>query len=843
MSTKPSQEWLDKYKETLVPEMFVNVSYHSTKASMQDDATPTSSNKVPFSNVAKIVNLDADAGPKYGTFEPNLCVLDGTCKVVPQAPYFTSTRCGYVSSYFVDDTSHSAIVLFTFKSAQNEEINGISIQWSSLFSEFASSFTLTAKNGTNVLLEKTVEGNTDIESFTEFKVSGFDSISIKVLKWCIPNRRARIELVEFGRKITFSKKDLLSYTHESKRDPISGQLSKDSISFSVYNSEQRWNPINPEGFYGYLYERQEVTVKYGMELESGIEWINGGKFFLSGWNVPSNGISASFEARDALSFLIDTEYTGRKYGTLYEMCYDALELLHVSGISYYISSELKNYNTDITSESSSYKNSDILQMAANAAGMALYQTRDGQIRIERIPYAVTDSTEIQEIQEINNYKYPEISYSSKIKNVSCKIGNETTFYPLNESVIGATQSVSNSMLTSDILAQSKNALTESYALLSNRRKATLEYRASPHNDAFDVFRLNHQFGYSSNLLATDIKYTFNGAFRGTVEGYMIENVSSVVLSQTTASIGYGEYVDVTATLVPSTEDSPAISWSASVADIVTLTILSSSAGRSTCRIGWNQKGSVTVTASVSGVSVSVSVECAQSAISQLAEGVSVYINHNGALTEYVVAKHDYESGLNGTGKTLLVSKNVDGTSAWNSSNQNTYANSTIDKLLNGDYLNDFSASMRAKITATKFYYTPGYSVSTSVSTLSRRVFLLSLSELSDGLKGYSGFNQEGTQLPCYKLLVQAPLLSSGGAYGKYQWTRTCVTDATKVDYPSSSNGQLSGMVSYLSSDESFDNKEHGYPEIEQVKTAWSFRAAFTIPETTELHADGSLIEE
>jgi hypothetical protein len=112
------------------------------------------------------------------------------------------------------------------------------------------------------------------------------------------------------------------------------------------------------------------------------EWVSGGMFFLSEWSVPANSIEASFQARDAFLYLSSTKYTGRKYGTLYEMCYDALELLEADEITFDISDELKDYSTDITSDESTYHNSDILQLAANAAGMALYQTRDGMDRVQ-----------------------------------------------------------------------------------------------------------------------------------------------------------------------------------------------------------------------------------------------------------------------------------------------------------------------------------------------------------------------------------------------------------------------------------------------------------------------------
>ena len=321
-----------------------------------------------------------------------------------------------------------------------------------------------------------------------------------------------------------------------------------------------------------------------MDLDGETEWINGGKFYLSNWNTPSNGITASFEARDALVFLSDSPYTGRKSGTLYEMCYDALELLDVTGISYFINESLKNYSADFSSANSSYKNSDVLQLAANAAGMALYQTRDGQIRIDWVPFSPEDKNSIYEITEMNDFEYPEISFSNKLKNISYSVNNASKTYPAGATGDGATQSISNALLSDSIIAQPKNALTESYKVLSNRRTATLSYRASPHNDALDFVKLNHQFGYSSNLLITDVKYTFNGCFKGSVTGYMIEDVSSLQLDRSEIYLHPSDVITLTATLTPASADSPVIIWNASPSGIVELNVAKNERGVSVCNV-------------------------------------------------------------------------------------------------------------------------------------------------------------------------------------------------------------------------------------------------------------------
>lgn len=600
----PSQAWLDKFNDTLVPEEFVEISYNSTEPGVQEDATASATAQVPFGNIENTTKELDRVLTKYATGETNLHVLDGSFRLLPDSvPYADA---GFISQTLVSDSSHPRIIL-SFGSVHTRAVPGLTVVWSSMMNEWAAKFKLTAYKGTAVVSTITVSNNRSVYSETEWEIYGYDSIAIDILEWSIPNRRARIEWIMVGLHKVYSKKDLVSYTHTSSRDPISAQLPKDSIEFSLDNSQKTWDAINPRGMFRYLYERQEVDVRYGMDVDGETQWINGGKFYLSEWSVPSNGLEASFTARDALEFMMTSNYTGRKTGTLYQMCYDALETLPSNVPSFYISEELKEYSTDISSEKTSYKNSDILQLAANAAGMALYQTRDGHIRIERVNLTAEEGTEVYEIPVINNFQWPEISFASRVKNVSCNVNGKEHLYPEGSNAEGVTQTVSNELLTEAMLVKSKNSITEAYAMLANRKKVELEYRASPHIDAFDHVKFNHNFGYASSVFVTESKYQYTGCFKGTISGYVLADVSSVSLSSSSLSLIYNEPKVLTAELLPYDPDLPTVSWCASPEGIVTLRVLTNESGKSTCEVKYNRKGNATVSAYVGSVSSSIPV--------------------------------------------------------------------------------------------------------------------------------------------------------------------------------------------------------------------------------------------
>lgn len=151
-------------------------------------------------------------------------------------------------------------------------------------------------------------------------------------------------------------------------------------------------------------------------------------------------------------------------------------------------------------------------------------------------------------------------------------------------------------------------------------------------------------------------------------------------------------------------------------------------------------------------------------LGDIAEGSIVKLNESGSPVEFYVAKHDYESGLNGTGRTLVVRKDCYDIRAWHSSSVNAYASSAINSWLNSTYKNLLDADIRGVIGTTKIKYTPGNGNNT-VGTLERAIFLLSATELNDSA---SWFNVEGTPLEIASYLRIAYM--DGAAY--VQWTRS-----------------------------------------------------------------------
>lgn len=194
-------------------------------------------------------------------------------------------------------------------------------------------------------------------------------------------------------------------------------------------------------------------------------------------------------------------------------------------------------------------------------------------------------------------------------------------------------------------------------------------------------------------------------------------------------------------------------------------------------------------------------------------GSIIKLKENGTLVDFYVAKHDYESSLNGSGRTLVVRKDTYDDRVWDSGNVNAYASSDLDSWFNSTYKNMLDADIRSLIGTTKIRYTPGNGNNT-VGTLERAIFALSLTELG---QSHTYANTEGSALPIASTLRIA--YRNGSA--TTQWTRSPNTDNTNYAWGLDSNGYIG----------------NGY-----CNGSGGSRPAFTLPSSLYVSDDGTVFQ-
>lgn len=409
------------------------------------------------------------------------------------------------------------IITLNFSQSYPETLPGITITWSTVYGEWAKKFRVTAYHSDRAIFTKTMEGEAT-QTILEGDIGGYDKITIEVLEWSTPQRRARIESVFLGIEKTYVKKDLISYTATMFVDPLSASLPKSEITFELDNRDGKFNLDNLKGEGRYIMERQEVNVRYGYKLEGATEWIPGGTYYLSEWDAPQNGITATFTARDALEFMGDA-YTGPSEGTLLEIAEAALEQANLPKMSdgtdrWSLSSSLANIQAPAGLDLSKQTVAEVLQYAANAGCCVFYQDRSGRLHIEARSSAMTDYP----IDRFVSYAYSDISLSKQLKSVNVNNGQ----FELAVGLKGETQPISNPLISD---RQAPNVAAWAADYLQNRRTLSGSYRADPRLDPLDMVQSQNKFA-NTTVLITTVKYTWNGAFRGSYEGRGMDNASA-----------------------------------------------------------------------------------------------------------------------------------------------------------------------------------------------------------------------------------------------------------------------------------------------------------------------------
>ena len=217
---KVSEKWLEMQRRFLTEEAFVEISIGVTETGVQDDAESSAKDNLFFADVASVTNVDSDktARQQETTLEHNFWILDGNQLTVTDGEKVSNS--GYIGL---------GELTIDFSEVHNFLLPGIVITWSETFGEYATSFTVTAKNNDTVVGQTTVTDNNSTQTVVDIDLYGYNQIVISVNEWSIPGHFARIESVYIGHVLVFAKNDLVSYEHSSIGDLFSGELPKNEI--------------------------------------------------------------------------------------------------------------------------------------------------------------------------------------------------------------------------------------------------------------------------------------------------------------------------------------------------------------------------------------------------------------------------------------------------------------------------------------------------------------------------------------------------------------------------------------------------------------------------------------
>lgn len=518
------------------------VSFEILDNEAYEDNTSTVTGEAPISRKSQLTNKVRLMSHKYATFERDYWKLDGSFHIPPAPEEAPESELGWWS----EDISNSEGVFTPYQVLEflfSEEHNsmGLTITFDELTGECAADFDIDVYRLDDTLVHhESVTGNTQT---TYVMIQGLDNygrIVIAIKKWAKPYRRCRIAEVDFGVIKEYQGDKLIKLSVLEEMNVVGDTLPINEVKFTIDNSTREFNILNPQGFYRFLKERQEVYFSLGVEIsEDTYEFIGFNKFYLTDWQSDEGALTTTFTARSILEIVDQKEYLpGATFSNLYELAEDIMDFVGVE--DYYIDPALLDIPTTGFPEKINARSA--LQCIGIAGKCAVYQDRKGVLNIRRfeildarttfmnytgepdmycgtVYVAVDNGYDMKNINFDNVYDVPQIKLDKLVKSILITAYIDGEKEDLTFENIGVKEGTAlkldNPLIQSEDLA---SEVAEWILAESNLRALySVNWRQNPCLECGDIVLIEDSFDMKKQSRITKQEFYFAGYLSGKTE--------------------------------------------------------------------------------------------------------------------------------------------------------------------------------------------------------------------------------------------------------------------------------------------------------------------------------------
>jgi hypothetical protein len=480
-----------------------------------------------ISNKQQLINKKREQSYNLATFEPNRFKLDGSFSF-PDDTLQNNKELGFCSNILCDENGYFnpyQILNFNFNSSHSSM--GLTLTFDVPNNEYATDFNITAYDGDNLVVASVdITGNILVQCTPIGQLYQYRRIEVTIKKWCKGNRRCRIAEIDFGVVRVYQDNNLIKMSLIEQLDLTTSTMPSAEFKFTVNNSNREFNILNPQGFYKFLQQRQQIKAELGVEITSAFtEYIQLGDFLLWDWTSDEGSLTASFTARTNLDLMSSHDYENLVEKIDYSLYLMAVDVFNICGITNYeIDAALQGITTNALMEKTNCK--DVLQMIAIAGCCNIFVSRENKIIIKTSPLDINTSLDTIDLE--NAYSEPQIALDRIVKSV------EVTYFTNLD--IKATVSISNEGVTiGDVPKLETNTLinTEAHAInIANWILAQKNYRAiykskwrgNPAHELNDTITIEDGYGQNKNAIITKNDITYQGYLSANTEARGVINI-------------------------------------------------------------------------------------------------------------------------------------------------------------------------------------------------------------------------------------------------------------------------------------------------------------------------------
>lgn len=457
----------------------------------------------------------------YITFEPGRWRVGSSSLILPETHSDETTyNSGFVSHVISDENGDFTVYpVISIAFEDEQEFYGFTLTFDDANNEYPAHIQIEYVNLDDEIITVDFYPNS-AEYVCDIQIIDATNVQIRFLNSGLPYRRARLKKIMFGRQLKFTNSEITSASFTSSVDPISTSISNKSLTFSIDNSKQVYNPFNPTGLLRYMEEKQPISVRFGYEISKGnIEWLPSEDMVLLGTPL-STDMETTFSASDIFNSEGRVFYKGlyRPEGiTLYDLAVEVLTDAGYEQGDYIIDNHLKSIITKGALPIVTHK--ECLQIIANAGQCIIFIERTGKIRFEialEPQVTISDNGHVwfsTPDSAFNDSALPEIRYLDFLPG-SWPVGNDALVpLPEKKEEIIRTGFISEEICGEDMTFSKRPKYTLTYSFEYSSYSLPIVFDAILEEYATD-FLVNY---YSGKTLIDSYHVTGNSSSLYTVE--------------------------------------------------------------------------------------------------------------------------------------------------------------------------------------------------------------------------------------------------------------------------------------------------------------------------------------
>lgn len=345
------------------------------------DSSPACDAAQPFCSLRRDLLVEAvPSQVKYGTLESRQWLMDGSFSFFPEVPeaYFwglwSAVQSGE-SGAFTDPP------VLDIQFSQAHSSSGLTLHFYAPTGDWASKLKIQWYGADGGLLASALFTPDAVDFYCAKKVDRYCRIRLTFLETNHPGRYLKLAGLDYGVYLHFAGDEIVKAHVLEECDPLSAEISINTLGLTLYNKEGRFSILNPEGYFDVLQHKQKLTVWEDVRPEARSTSSTSycmGTFYLSDWENSGDTL-ADFTAVDAVGLLDGAPYDGGVYDTTA----GALAADILDGYSYTLDEELAAARVQGYLAAGTRR--EALQQLAFAVGAVVDCSRSDLIRISPAP--------------------------------------------------------------------------------------------------------------------------------------------------------------------------------------------------------------------------------------------------------------------------------------------------------------------------------------------------------------------------------------------------------------------------------------------------------------------------